>query len=93
MIFTLTRNLVNVGLDGIFCLREQFIKSFHCSTYLLKKLPPNWHQDRLIAHRRSILKKMANTDKSIETILQPLRDSVKEQGNLLTIHFLFYSIF
>ncbi|XP_053203910.1 glycine--tRNA ligase-like [Panonychus citri] len=83
MIFTLTRNLVNVGLDGIFCLREQFIKSFHCSTYLLKKLPPNWHQDRLIAHRRSILKKMANTDKSIETILQPLRDSVKEQGDLV----------
>ena len=90
MIFTLTRNFVSLGLEGAFCLREQFIKSFHCSSVLLKKLPSNWHHERLTSHRQSVLRKMANIDKSIETILQPLRDSVKQQGLIFSSLFHFH---
>ena len=82
MILSSVRKLV-LAVDVCFCLRTHFVKSFHCSSQLFKKLPANWQHGRLIAHRRSILNKMAATDKSIQEILQPLRDSVKEQGDLV----------
>lgn len=53
---------------------------FHKTSYLTKQLPDNWRVSRLTAHRRSILQKMAANDASVQAILQPLRDSVKEQG-------------